>query len=422
MVVVLVILLIYVCLLCKKDKTDFFIFHLFMAVSGFFICRKFGDDFSNLIHHIIPVMSFISVIPFWKKHNKLILVSLLLCIGYMFFKRLFWNIDLLSNILLLKNSIFSVCTLLALYEYDNLNKISTHKLRRAFFAILALQVVLSIVQYVVPSIARFFFVVKDSDNAFVDMGELSSKVKDMTLLTGSMVSVAVLSGYLAFCNVILFMQNLLSDRKKSYWILLLLSLIAMLLTGIRTPFVIFVFFTACFLFFYKKQVFSAFALLGILSLVFIGSYAINVESGALGRMMEGYSQIADGTYLESSTFSLSVMMIPYFLENPIFGISLHSGPGYSLLFSTTLEDLSISDAYLMFLLCELGIIGVLLYLAPIFYSIKIVFKSYSKTYVYIVFAMCLAEAIVDQGIFSYNILIICLIGIYILPRISLQEG
>ena len=110
-------------------------------------------------------------------------------------------------------------------------------------------------------------------------------------------------------------------------------------------------------------------------------------------------------------------MIPYFIDNPLFGVSLGAG-GYNIIGLYTLEDMSITDVYLIYILCEYGLIGLFFFLYPFFrinrlsskaiHSSLILVKQ-STVLLFVAYGVCLA--IVDKGIFNYLTIVLLVTGI-----------
>ena len=100
-----------------------------------------------------------------------------------------------------------------------------------------------------------------------------------------------------------------------------------------------------------------------------------------------------------TTFTLSLTLIPYFLRNPIIGIGNYYRGGYALIYP---GSNNVSDATLMFLLCEYGLIGFLVLISimiAIVYYCKSRVDRNSYLLILTIVAILLVQTITDAGFY-----------------------
>lgn len=409
MILALLITIGYIVFFLKEDKTNLYIYNLGVVLCASFLGLKLHMGNISLIYHIIPFACFLTVVPFWHKYAKFILFNLVLLILYLIFKELFWNLDTIKFFAVLKNSIFCSCIVFSFVENARLSKVDVKRIVRWFYMFACFQAILAIGQYLNDTVNSFFYVVDFEDGQ--DMADFAQKL-NMKVITGTLISPSALSLFFACTLYILFIYETYKKDltvRKSF--LLLTVMIALFLTGIRTPILMLVLFITIYLTIYRRDLLRKYYPVLILLLIPLIVLALQESEGAIARLMTGITQISSGVEgLSESTFFYTMMMIPYFLQDPIFGVSLYKSTGYPLFPGIYVDDMSVTDLYLLYLLCEIGLIGVILYLKPLFQIIKYIKIDVDKTLLYLIIFFGVSLGIVDQGIFHYSVIIYLLYG------------
>ena len=405
----------FVYLFIYKDKTYYYIYHLCVLLFGAFLCTKVEPATSSYVHHVIAIGMLLPIIPYLRKYFRFILVSFAILIVYILLKIVGWHIDAIRMFMDLRISIYAVCFGLSMVENIKSDLLDMKRMVKWIYILVFIQIALAIFQYLVPSSGGFFVAVNEDSG--LDAAGKAIKL-NMTIITGTLMTPAALAGLIVVSLFVLITYELENKSVTFPKVLFVfLSIAVAFLTGIRTPFIFFLLFTSLYFFFYQRKLFYSFLpIFALIIIAFVTSVTISQE-GAVGRMLDGFGQAFSGREgLEETTLGLSFVMIPYFLQNPLFGISLGIN-NYYIIGGYVLADFSTTDVYLMYILCEYGLLGLLVFLYPFFrfrtMSEKVnnspVIVKKATVLLYVAFGICLS--IVDKGIFHYQELVLLIIGI-----------
>jgi len=413
MVIVLFIVIGYVLLFGVKEKAYFYTYNLFVITVGVFMCAKVDSSWVSLVYHIVPLAMFSTIFPHFKKYAPFIFSSLGFLLLYIVIKFVFWHVNIVRMFMDLRISIFAVCMGLSMIESIRKKQLNVDLLMKGLYFVVFVQVLIGGWQYLMPSINSFFFVV--DDNATRD-AEALSQYLNMNLIPGTMMSPSVLSGFLALSFFVAFtyeVQNHNLNFVKLLWGGL--TLLVLFLTGIRTPFLMLFLVTGVYLLCFQRKLFVLLLPLMIVALVLLFKTNVLDIEGSIGRMLQGFTQASSGLEgLSETTLGYSFIMIPFFLQDPIFGISQYD----TTIVKFLLDDMSKSDIFLLYILCEYGLVGLTLFLAPFFkfkkQSLKGVVQrgvevKQSTVIMYVVIGLLFS--IVDQGIFHYTLVGLVIMGI-----------
>ena len=412
MIIVLLIVIGYALFFGAKEKAYFYIYNLFVITVGVFLCAKVNATWSSLVYHIVPLAMFSTIIPHFKKYASFIFSSLGLLFLYIIIKYLFWQVNVVRMFMDLRISIFAVCMGLSMIESIQKKQLNLNLLLRGLYFVVFVQVLIGVWQYLMPSINSFFFIV--DDNATRDVEALSQYL-NMKLISGTMMSPSMLSGFLALSFFVVFTYEV--QNHSVIFVKLLwggLTLLVLFLTGIRTPFLMLFLVTGAYLLCYQRKLFIRLLPLMVAALALLFTTNVLELEGSIGRMLQGFTQASSGLEgLSESTLGYSFIMIPFFLQDPIFGISQYD----TTIAKFLLDDMSKSDIYLLYILCEYGLVGLTIFLTPFFKikkqssigsATKVVVKQ-STVILYV--AIGLLFSIVDQGIFHYTLVGLVITGI-----------
>ena len=417
MFIVVSIFLLYIILLQNKEKAYVFIYNFAVIMYGVFICAKLGSPYGSMIYHIVPFAMLIMVIPYIKKYISFIIYFFSILFIYILFKKIYWDINWIRMFMDLRISILALCMGLAMIEYINSNKLNINLFVKGIYILLLSQIFIGFIQYYFPSVNSFFIV--EDPNAVRDTDQIVEFLK-MNLVTGTFMTPSVFAVFSAISFFTLFTYELNNSAltvKK--WIFFISLFVVLFFTGIRTPFILLVLFLFIYIFCFKKKllVYIAFFIPILLNSV-LNDSNINDVDGAIGRMLQGFQQASTGIDgLSESTFGYTFIMFTFFIQNPIFGISQYDSTISQLFF----DGMSKSDVYLFYILCEYGLVGLLIFIYP-FIKFKSLSRKTAGMYalyniklrnsiilLYLFFGLFLS--VVDNGIFHYTTISMIVCGI-----------
>lgn len=130
-------------------------------------------------------------------------------------------------------------------------------------------------------------------------------------------------------------------------------------------------------------------------------------------LLDNPFEIGEGTL---TTFTLSIVMIPYIVYNPFFGAGLYYRGGYPFIYPGSDSE---TDATLAFLLSEFGIIGFTIFISVILYGIILLKRKgmdHSFSIILPVVITAGIQTVTDPGVFSRItcFLLVLVIGVEIL--------
>ncbi|NOQ25972.1 MAG: hypothetical protein GQ564_11470 [Bacteroidales bacterium] len=281
------------------------------------------------------------------------------------------------------------------------------KLENIIFYILLIQISIATMQYFSKNVSDYFKIVEYSwqGNTTITLGDSLIKSK---IINGTFFRAANYGNTIAIIIVYFFSQILYGKFKYNKFkiVVLILGIITVLLTGIRTSagsMVLGMFFV----YFFKNKR-KALMLLGIVIVLLFTYQQVLVGIGKLGlsqgTIENPFSRLSaalvmfsgDINTIEETTITRSLSIFPYALQNPFFGIGQYYISGY-----TGIE--SITDAFLLFHIAEIGIFGLLILLIPHFKVLQRIKKINKQGYytVLSLFILLLVQTVTDAGLFSH---------------------
>ena len=243
-----------------------------------------------------------------------------------------------------------------------------------------------------------FSVVREAFDA-----NLSGTFQSGQALGDFMATLFLLICYYFFCKRVL--------PKAKFLVLFLCAMFCIISAGSRMCFAIALMGLIVTVFFYQKKhrfLLAGMFIVGYLGLSFLANYKggdISSNEG-LNRIVEGlssFTQSKKSGYDDESTMRLSQMVLEdYMSKTPIIGLGLSSqGDDFDVISGnvSTVKNL-VADAHLAFLVIDIGVLGVFLYLL-FFYQMfrywrKNIQKEYIKTLI-ITFVFFLIFSITEEG-------------------------
>lgn len=285
--------------------------------------------------------------------------------------------------------------------------------KKVFIFLLIIQLVLAFLQYsgFLSSIFQ-----KNLDDLRVFRGTFSNNN-----LLGNVLS---LSGLIVFMELISG-RNLNISRNLNLIILVVL-VISLIFTGVRTSLLSFLLGVLIVVILnYKKIKLIKSLIFMFLAIIMIPVLSIFVNTSANSsseRIVSGLTNLLDSKTISESgtTLSFSARLINDFKSSDFFfGQGKLNKEGYFVvdsgktLKSISVENKNITDATLILILVEFGIIGLLIFLLPLFGVKKII----NDKKVYLPFLLLLiSQTLTDWGIFFFATTVLALLYFKTLPK------
>ena len=420
--------------LAKKD---------FLLVVGFILCLNIF--LGIFLHKTIPTIGFaagtfinITIILIFiyyvftnpkilkSKYTYIYIGSIFITLTYLILLALTRHHEYQSYLHFIRNFFFNFLLLILFLNISGKNEKNIHFYINFIIFIFTLQILIGFAQYFSPSISDFFKITE-----YQRFGEylprLDNILTSQKIVTGSLLGMANYALFIVVLIVFAFslkVYKLNMINSKINLLLLLAAILIVIFTGIRAPIISLIIGISIILWFKNKLISVTFVILFFYTSIYLSEilnsqiiYATTANKG--GAMVEspiqrlaGIFAIFDNTNIGYTTLRRTLDLFNEFLVNPIFG----SGTG--LIFS----GYSFTDAFLLIINLEFGILFFILLMFPYIYTLRLMKKKchpiISKIG-WILLLTILSQSIVDQGLWSpyQNILFFFLI--MILFRINL---
>ena len=272
--------------------------------------------------------------------------------------------------------------------------------------ILSIQSTIAILQYQFPIVAQFF-TIKEYVRFGVEIESFTSSFEGQNLVTGTLDQMQDISSFIML-NLIfilcffIFLKNKI-DHKIT--LVIFISFIAMILTGVRAPLIGLLFGIGIIIWFNNKKAFLlSFITFTIITLLIVQTYD-NLIQYALsgigsGNIEDPFTRVLGAfalfnpDYHELTSVGRTYILFEFILQNPLFG----SAPG--IIFS----DYSFSDAFLTLWTVETGLIGLTYLLLPYIYLLSLVKEKLSLPYSrisFILFLVALSQSFTNEGLWTF---------------------
>ena len=395
-----------------SNKTFFYIYSILFPFVGFFLLNKVGYSLAYTMMNA-ELFAFI-VIAIWqgmmKKYWKFLGIYLIVYLVYFFAISHIQHVSFGVRWNVYKGPLIFFLWGCMLLDDFNREKISIDKLRRFFINFLIFELILCSLQYLFEPIRVFF-----RDVAYIGLnGEVNEVRDNLTggFMNGTFSNVTILANILAMflvsCMVYFASRNLLN---RKYILLIAATLFVIMLSGIRASllFSLIMLFVVMIKYKQTKLIYIGVFFLAVVLLAggihVATSDSVGFESGGLARSISLFGALSNESISEQTTLALTFSLFPYVIQNPLFGVGLHYKGGYALPNTNFyLEDYSFTDATLFFELAEIGILGILIYLLPLWKFMNM--SSINKTQYLILFVLLILSTIVDSGFMTNNMLLL----------------
>lgn len=396
----------------NTSRTWYFIYALLFFLVGRFVAFKLGLSYAILIHNVFFIGT---LLPFltdksYRAYIKPVILWALVYIGYLYFLHVIHGNDFASDLKANFRVLFVFIFAVQAFENIKQQKINLAYFVKIFKLILLSEILLCWLQYFFHDIGDFFRIASIYRNGMeVSMSGESADLLESNICLGTLMKASACANYLTSSIVVLFLAKRKAGFSRDDYVFLVFCVLTLLITGIRAPFLVLI----LMLYFilmkgrstWKKIAYIAVGTLSVIILLpilsNIGSQG-GVESldNLVMRNLNVFTQLETGSFVEESTFTWPLSMMPYIADHPFLGNGLHHGVGYFMALNFhVLEDLSISDAGFFFHWAEYGLVGVIVFFFFYYYVIKISPRyGFDKTDLRFLVIMLFLQSIVDCSV------------------------
>lgn len=364
-----------------------------LAKSGSFI-TQYSFILLYLTILVIVLMNFKSVIRL-KIFRKIFFCQIFF-LFYLIIKSLFLSSNYLFDLTKWYFFVFLIYTIFLIKK----DKFDFKSIGLFVFDITFLLIVLGFLQFFFPPIKDFFVIDMTQFGYPADIDVFNQGVIGLYTSPSHFGNIITL-----LLTYILFDESTIVSSLKRFTIILL-GLILLFLTGVKSPFLILIILIVVYSVLKKNFKLIFFVIIAFISissywikLSNIG-YSYDIYSGfdnPITRQLQIFHLLSSGDLNNVSTLKISADLLNSFFSNMIFGTDPQ--------FIKSLKYESITDVYLLYHLTAFGIFGFLLLMLPYYFIAK--GNRLSK----ILIITCVMQTIVDPGIFYplINLLLMSLI-------------
>lgn len=412
--------IIFLVAIYKKNKTMYIICTLLFYYIIRLFSFKIGSSLAPVMIHTPSLALFLIFFTdkIYTKYYKVCLIWVGIYTFYLLFLTAYNNIDF--SLVLRKNYYPMAYLLYAIVIYENVKrykvKISTCV---SFFKIfLIIQIILCWLQYFFYEFGSFFKIISFEwkGETLSITGNLDDQI-DNNLMIGTFIGTSSMAGYLCTASLFYFIAKIQTKISLTDKLLLGCSVITLVFAGIKAPLAVYIIMLCILYVIFNKMTMKKFlvgaSLIIVASVIFpilsdIGDNfdSKNTFSNSPSRSLNLFSQLSQGTVGSETTLSFPLSMIPYIAKAPILGLGLENKEGYYLYLSgKRLGDYSTSDAGLMFIWAEYGLVGLLILLSPFIYLSRLYLKNgMPKKIIWFCLLTLLLQSFVDQGFLHFQLM------------------
>lgn len=404
-------------LLYSYNRTWYFIYTLLFFVLGIFIAYKAGLSNAHIIHNVFYIGVLIPYITgrSFRKYDKQIIIWILVYVAYLLFLSIIHINDFVQDIKGNFRMLFVFIFAVEVYENIRMNRINLDYFVKAYKVIVVAEIILCWIQFFSHDFGNLFRITEYKMNG--ELTSISGSSEDIlsnNLCYGTLMRASAIANFLTTSIVVLLLAKHKAGMKLNDYIFIAISVLTLLITGIRAPFLVLL------LMFYfmflrgRKNIYGKIADIVVVIVIFAFLLPFLSSIGAKGglnsldntilRSLNVFTQFETGSISEEGTLTWPLSMIPYIVQHPLLGNGLHYGSGYfmSLNFHV-LEDVSISDAGFFFYWAEYGLIGLLIFFFFYYYIVKIApCYNIDKSAMRLLVIMLFLLSIVDCSIINLN--------------------
>lgn len=420
MVSLLFLIVLGILLYSMYNRTYFYVFLLYSVFVIKSIITYLGIGAPPVVTYLLLFLLPFSCLPYLKRIINFSLVYIAVYILYLILKYLWSGLPFISTATFYISPFVAFLGAVALFENIKRGRVNIRPFFNNLYIILIMHILVLYLQAAVPSIGDAMKM-----DYYLWNGKTVMLVNEMHrfegLYPGFLISSVNSASFLSLSTVIIVLYDLISlgRIKLKHFLIILFVIPAIILTGIRAPLFVLVLLLVIIMLRYERKYVIPVAIV-MISIIFVFSSVFT------GRDVTGFERIQEGLSLLSgkeqggiadSTLGLSFLLIPFVLKNPLFGISLGE---YKTALGISIggEGLSSTDAQIVYTVCEIGIIGFMIWVLPflkLFNKLKVDRK---ETGINLLLLTAFMLSIIDIGVFMLDFAFLFVVGCLILSCLS----
>lgn len=338
-------------------------------------------------------------------------IIILITIVFLLFLALFHNVEPSDYITAYRRNLSQFIIIPFIFSLD-IQKEDYQQFLKFITTLLIINIIVGLIQYFLPANIYHYLFPEVYYERYGSFRSFTDKFyKEFGLIKGTFLRMNDFANYIVILSIVILVSikhlNIIKISNKYLSILMILSLLVVFLSGNRISLVSFLF---GIFFFYsiKRKINFIFGTLIIIGSIFFYSTIIPLIRGYIissfdisGTPFERVFFLLDYdlNYLfNNSTLFLSIILIPFFSSNILFGAGNLFKGGYSLI---TPQSGNTTDATFLLTLAEYGVIGFVFMILPYIYLLIKVYKLGSKEYKFLIilFMVLCVQMITDAGLF-----------------------
>ena len=418
--VIFFLVIIFLIITYIKDKTKYIIYTLLAYYIIRLVSFKIGVSVAPVMMHT-PSLALFSIFftdRKYAKYYKTCFIWASIYTFYLLFLTVYNDIDFFR--VLRKNYLPMAYMLYAIVIYENVKhgKVNINTCTSFFKIFLIVQIILCWLQYFFYEFGSFFKIISFEwgGETLSITGNLDDQI-DNNLMIGTFIGTSSMAGYLCTASLFYFIAKIQTKISLTDKLLLGCSAITLVFAGIKAPLAVYIIMLFILYVIFNKMSMKKFlvgaSLIIVASVIFpilsdIGDNfdSKNTFSNSSSRSLNLFSQLSKGTIGSETTLSFPLSMIPYIAKAPIWGLGLENKGGYYLYLSgKRLGEYSTTDAGLMFIWAEYGLIGLLILLSPFIYLSRLYLKNgMPKKIIWFCLLTLLLQSFVDQGFLHFQLM------------------
>ena len=421
MVSLLFLIVLGILLYNMYNRTYFYVFLLYSVFVIKSIITYLGIGAPPVVTYLLLFLLPFSCLSYLKR--SILSFSLIYIAGYvlyLLFKYLWSGLPFISTATFYIAPFVAFLGAVALFENIKRGRVSIRPIFNNLYIILIMHIIVLYLQAAVPSIGDAMKM-----DYYLWNGKTVMLVNEMHrfegLYPGLLITSVNSAMFLSLSTVLIVLYESISfGRITLKHFMIILSVIpAIILTGIRAPLFVLVFLLVIIMLRYERKYVIPVAIV-IISIIFIFSSTFTGgESTGFERTQEGLSLLFGKQQggIADSTLGLSFLLIPFVLQNPFFGISLGE---YRTALGISIggEGLSSTDAQIVYTLCEIGIIGFMIWVFPFLKLFKKLKVNKKSTGINLLLLTAFMLSIIDIGVFMLDFAFLFVVGCLILSSLS----
>lgn len=406
------------------DRTKFYLFLMYSLFVLKYIFTFINLSAPPVFNYAVLLLSGVSVLPFINKYRSYVHGYLMCFLLFFILKSLLNDLPFFSTVLSNLTPFLICLGGFALIENLKKGRISSNILLKHLYVILFLQIIVMWLQFSIPSVGNTMLIESYDWNGTKILLVNYERITGIGYLcSGLLISNVTAALFISITSAILVLYESINTGRLSLKQLLVMTtaVSTCILTGIRAPLFIMLVVYLCIIYKHERRYF-AYVFMLMIGFYYVFNYmVVGEDTSSVTRIQEGFTTIftKGGEGISGSTLGLSALLFPYFIKSPFIGLSLgeyQTSAGFSIGGS----GLSSSDAQLVYTLCEIGIVGLAIWVYPYLRLLKSLKVKKTKSGISLLLLSVTLLSIVDMGVFLTDIAFVFVIGCVILTSTKIN--